>query len=353
MKSHVHQRNLRYFALALALFFAVAVAGCALPSPVPVEDDASQTYTGGTSNSSSSSASGDYFVEVTDMAGNSVRLETAPSGIVVLDPADCEILYAIGAGDFVTGRTADCDYPDEANAVPYVTMDGKADADLILLREPNLVVMGADYAADADIVSALNDAGIPIVVTNATDINGAYSAITLLGVVTGHETEASALISSIITSLAELQGKVTDHSQTVYLELSPLSDGLTTAGGNTFAASLISFLGFHDEFEDQEGTLSITQDQVIGRSPSYIITTTAGSWADTATTEDETQTPEPEPEGYASVAEILARTDWETITAVSQQHVYYIDGALITRAGPRIVEAANALYTALYENTQP
>lgn len=354
-----NRRIQQYTFLLLSLLLAAGLAlGCALPSPVPVEDGTTASYVGdNTEASTSASSSGTYAVDVTDMAGNTIRLREQVSRIVVLDPADCEILFALGAGDLVVGRTLDCDYPSETNTIPYVTTDGKTDPDLVLLREPQLVVMSAEDAADADLIAELASAGVQALVTNAPDINGAYSAISLLGSVTGYSTEATALVSSLITSLAELQGKISQHDQTVYVELSPLSDGLETAGGNTIVSALISFLGFHNEFEDQTGYLSITSDQVVGRSPDYILTTASVPDSDTASpestatadgtvTDEQTQTDSP-------ISEISARTDWDTIDAVKNNRIFYFDPALITRAGPRLAEAASALYSILYEGVQP
>ena len=45
--------------------------------------------------------------------------------------------------------------------------------------------------------------------------------------------------------------------------------------------------------------------------------------------------------------------DYKQVDAVKNQRVFYISSALITRAGPRILDGLNALYTALYENKQP
>lgn len=341
------------------ILIAGLTLGCALPSPVPVEDGAAAPAASqNTQADTSPASSGTYAVDVTDMAGNAVQLSAPVSRIVVLDPADCEILFAIGAGDLVVGRTSDCDYPAETNVIPFVTTDSKADPDLVLLREPQLVVMSAEDAADADLIAALNGAGIQSVVTNAPDINGAYSAISLLGTITGHSAEATALVSSLITSLAELQGKISQHDQTVYIELSPPSSGLTTAGGNTIASALISFLGFHDEFEDQPGLLAITSDQVVGRSPDYILTTTAEAVSETPSPEDTASPDESAPDSTpsandGSISEIESRTDWDSIDAVKNSRVFYIDSGLITRAGPRLAEAANALYSILYEGVQP
>ncbi|MCE5190060.1 MAG: ABC transporter substrate-binding protein [Eubacteriales bacterium] len=368
--------SLRLICLALALLLTTVSAACALPSPVPVEDGAAAAASVASTAGTNPSANADsYAVNVTDMAGNAIQLSTAVSSIVVLDPADCELLYALGAGDMVVGRTSECDYPDAVNLIPFVTVEGKTDPDLVVMRAPQVVILSAEQAQDTALLSALGGAGILPVVTNATDINSLYSAITLLGAVTNHVSEANTLISSTITSLAELQKKITPHEETVYLELSPPANGLTTAGGNTFASSLIALLGFHNEFEDQSGLLAITQDQVIGRSPDYILTTAAAASVRTAeetATPDETPAPEstpapentPAPDGtvpdgatpaapVTGVDEILARADWQSIDAVAAKRVYYLDARLLTRAGPRVLDALNALYAILYEGKQP
>jgi iron complex transport system substrate-binding protein len=335
--------------MALALLLALGLAACALPSPVPVDDGSPAVASDFTPNDGSvpQGGDGDFVVDTTDMAGNTLRLSAYPERIVVLDAGDCEILFALGAGGSVVGRTAACDYPEETNLIPFVTVDNKTDAELVLLREPQLVVMSAVEAADAELVSDLNGAGVAILVTNAADVNNLYGAISLLGVVTNRTAEANAMVSNLITAIAAIQAKVTQHSETVYLELTPLAQGLSTSGGGTIFSSLVSLLGFHNEFEDQQGILSVTQDQVLGRNPDVILTTEDGGTqpADPAATNETNAAALP-----AGTSEILARTDWAELDAIKNSRVYYIDGSLVTRAGPRVADGIAALFAALYES---
>src|SRR2546428_9675125 len=82
----------------LAALLALAVAVCARGEHAPVG--------GG--------------LAVTDDAGRRVTLAVSARRVVSLLPTFTEILFAIGAGDRVVGRTAWCDYPPEALAVPSV-----------------------------------------------------------------------------------------------------------------------------------------------------------------------------------------------------------------------------------------
>ena len=164
----------RALRLLTAISLVLMMGACALPSPVPVEDGSpsvASDFAPGLPATAQAPASGEYVVDTTDMAGNAIRLSAYPERIVVLDPADCEILFSIGAGANVVGRAINCDYPEEVKLLPYATSNGKNDPDVLLLREPQVVVMGTEDAADADLISALTGAGVTIVVTNVTDIN--------------------------------------------------------------------------------------------------------------------------------------------------------------------------------------
>src|SRR5882672_2619511 len=82
----------------LAALLVLAVAACARREHVPAR--------GG--------------IVVTDDAGRPVTLAAPARRIVSLLPSFTEILFAIGAGDRLVGRTTWCDYPPEALAVPSV-----------------------------------------------------------------------------------------------------------------------------------------------------------------------------------------------------------------------------------------
>lgn len=52
-------------------------------------------------------------VTLTDMTGREITLDAPAERVVALTAADCEILYALGAGDLLVGRGEYCDYPAE------------------------------------------------------------------------------------------------------------------------------------------------------------------------------------------------------------------------------------------------
>ena len=66
--------------------------------------------------------------------------------IVALTAADCEILFALGAGDTLVGRGAYCDYPAEVLDIPAVESGYETNIEQIIALEPQLVLMGDDGA---------------------------------------------------------------------------------------------------------------------------------------------------------------------------------------------------------------
>src|SRR3989442_176897 len=80
-------------------------------------------------------------IAVTDDAGRQVTLAAPAQRIVSLLPSFTELLFAIGAGDRLVGRTAWCDYPPEALAVPSVGEGMPPNVEAVAARRPDLVVL--------------------------------------------------------------------------------------------------------------------------------------------------------------------------------------------------------------------
>src|SRR2546430_2161373 len=86
--------------------------------------------------------------------------------IVSLLPSFTEILFDIGAGDRVVGRTTWCDYPPAALAVPSVGDGIPPDIEAVAARQPDLVVLSAQVSLEAiaarnpDWIAVLSDSSV-------------------------------------------------------------------------------------------------------------------------------------------------------------------------------------------------
>ena len=138
----------------------------------------------------------DDAVIVTDMMGREIALPGPASRVVALTAADCEILCALGCEDALVGRGEYCDYPASVLDKPSVQSGYETNIEQIIALEPQVVLM-ATMAQTVEQVEALENAGIRVVVSDAQDIAGVYTAIRLIGALMGRDAEAEALAADM------------------------------------------------------------------------------------------------------------------------------------------------------------
>lgn len=266
-------------------------------------------------------------VTVTDMAGREIALDAPATKVVALTASDCEILAALGAEDTLVGRGEYCDYPESILEVPAVQSGADTNLEQIIALEPQVVVM-AKMAQTEEQVAALEEAGIRVVVSDAQDIEGVYTAIRLIGALVGRNDEAEAMVADMQSTFADIAAKSENTGKTVYFEVSPLQWGLWTAGKGTFMDELATMCGLTNAFADVEGWAEISEEQVLERDPDYIVTISMYYG-----------------EGPTPVEEIKSRAGWDALKAVQNDAIFNADSNEVSRPGPRLKDAAEALYT--------
>ena len=273
----------------------------------------------------------DTSVTVTDMSGREITLKEPATRVVALTAADCEILYAIGAGKTLVGRGEYCDYPAEVFDVPSVQSGYETNIEQIMALEPQVVLM-ATMAQSVEQVEALEKAGIAVVVSDAQDIEGVYTAIRMIGKLMGYDDNAESLIAGMQDTFAGLkEASKGDGSESVYFEVSPLQWGLWTAGTGTFMDEITQLLGLKNAFGDVEGWGEISEEQVIERAPDYIVTITMYYG-----------------EGPTPEEEIMNRAGWENIPAVANGKILNLQNNELSRPGPRLADGAELMYEFIY-----
>lgn len=265
-------------------------------------------------------------VTVTDMAGREITLDAPATKVVALTASDCEILAALGAEDTLVGRGEYCDYPESVLEVPAVQSGADTNLEQIIALEPQVVVM-AKMAQTEEQVAALEKAGIRVVVSDAQDIEGVYTAIRLIGALVGRNDEAEAMVADMQSTFADIAAKSENTGKTVYFEVSPLQWGLWTAGKGTFMDELATMCGLTNAFADVEGWAEISEEQVLERDPDYIVTISMYYG-----------------EGPTPVEEIKSRAGWDALKAVQNDAIFNADSNEVSRPGPRLKDAAEALY---------
>ena len=269
-------------------------------------------------------------VTITDMTGREIVLDGPAAKIVALTASDVEIIYALGAGDQLVGRGEYCDWPAEVLDKPVVKSGAETNLEEILALEPDVVIM-ATMAQTVDQVNALEDAGVKVIVSDAQNLEGVYTAITMIGQIVGKNDEAAALVKEMQDTFDGIKAKAADSGKTIYFEVSPLEWGLWAAGKGTFMDELASICGLTNAFADVDGWGAVSEEQVFEKDPDYIVTTSM-YWG----------------EGPTPVEEIMGRAGWDKLKAVQNNQIFNADSNEITRPGPRLMNAVEVLYEFVY-----
>src|SRR3990172_2694350 len=187
--------NLVSFALLGALLL---LAGCApaaeepatlepVPTAQPEEEEVSETLT---------------FV---DDLGRTITLDAYPERIVSTSPSLTEMLFAVGAGDTLTGRDDFSVYPEAALAVPsFGSLFADFPAETILGMEPDLVL--AAEIIPAEQVQAMEELGLVVYwQANPTSFEGLFENINDLAALVGKTENAEALIADLDARVKAVQ----------------------------------------------------------------------------------------------------------------------------------------------------
>ena len=240
--------------------------------------------------------------------------------ILSLSPTATEMLYAIGAGDQVVAVDSLSNYPAEAADKLTKISAFEPNAEAILGYNPDIVLISNDMNK---ITEQLKTAKPGITVWTgamATTIDDVYAQITDLGVVTGHDAEAAALVTKMKADLAAATDGVTaPEGASYYYELDNTYYSLTS---NTFVGSLLKSTGITniaDGVEAGNDWPQLNAESIIKANPTVIFL------ADTKCCQQD-------------AAAVAKRAGWDGIDAVKNARVVELDDDIASRWGPRIVD---------------
>jgi ABC-type Fe3+-hydroxamate transport system substrate-binding protein len=262
-------------------------------------------------------------VTVVDDAGDTVAVHIPAHRIASLIPATTELLFAIGAGDRLVGRTEWCDYPPQARRVDNLGDGINPNLEAILARRPDLVILynTAQHAAAA---RRLRDLGVPTLRLATDALSDVDRLAGLFGRLTGHERQADSVGAVFDTALASASMPAAGRRPKVLLlvwEQPPM-----TIGRGSFLNDLVERAGGQNLFADVPATSgNVSIEAVAVRDPDLILTTSAG------------------PAAFAR------RPEWQVVRAVREQRFLHVSGSEFNRPSPRSPSAIRQLAARLRE----
>jgi len=258
-------------------------------------------------------------ITITDDLGRTVYIDGIPQRIISHVPSITETIFALGLGEKVVGVSDHCDYPEAAKLKPKVGGFFNPSIEKIVDLNPDLVLTNGSIEY---LVTQLDNLGITFVVLQPKVLGDILRNIELLGKVTGTEKKAKKLIKDMQADVSHIVARVKDAPRVKVFYL--FADSLITmAGGDNIAAKA---LGAWVQFSIEE---------VVNSDPEIIIVDASHGTA------------------VISPVELKKHPAWQGTTAVKQDRVFIIDGDLVNRSGPRIVqglkEMAKIIHPELFE----
>jgi iron complex transport system substrate-binding protein len=260
--------------------------------------------------------------------------------IVSLAPNVTEILFALELGDHVVGVTDRCNYPPAAQAIERVSGFGTPSVEKLLALGPDMVIAcGLEKPEFTDI---LRQAGTQVVNVQTSGFMASFpqlfDAVHQIGEATGRKAQAQRLVAGMQVELDSVGKRFSridkGHRPCVFVEIE--ESPLMTAGAGSFIDDLISRAGGRNvAHEISSAYPRIDPEKVIAWNPDYILVAHSDH------------------PGHA--ADRLSRhIGWSDLAAVRERRVIDdIDGDLLFRPGPRLVDGVKALAARLYAVHSP
>ncbi len=268
-------------------------------------------------------------IVVEDATGKEVQLEEPPERIVSFMASNTELLFHLleeDEQDRIVGVDDYSNYPAEAQDLPSVGDSFNVDYEKIIELEPDVVVINQ---AVSHLRGELEDYGEKAFVTSGESLDDVYSDMQLLGNLCGIPEKAEEKADELEEEMVEITNETKDLTEEERVDTFYISDAgneINTPGNDTFQDTLLTNAGANNIFSDKQGWSNVGEEEIIDREPEVIIA----------------------PEYLQiEVEELTEKDSWGDIPAVENDDIYYVDGDMISRPGPRIVDIQEDLVNIL------
>ncbi len=264
--------------------------------------------------------------QLTDDAGRRVSLPARVTRVVSLAPNLTEIVFAVGAGDRLVGRTSYCDYPPEAKAVAEIGDTLHPSLERIIALKPQVVLISTSSQLEV-FTQQLQNQNIAAFVTDPHDLEGVFRSIQQIGEMLGQKEQSDQLVQKLRERTSAVEQAV-NGKQPVRVFYQVSGEPLYTAGHDAFVTDLMRRAGAISVTADVPGAWpKYSNESALAAKPEGIILPTGGSMGS----------------ANSDVTEALRRSP-----AALQGRVYKINDDYLTRPGPRAIDGLEAMARALH-----
>jgi len=260
--------------------------------------------------------------EVIDDFGRRVSLPNKIERAVSLAPNLTEIAFAVGGGDKLVGVTSFCDYPLEARKIQKIGDTLTPNIESIIALKPQIVLVSTASQIE-NFTKILDEQQISYFVTNPNSLEDIYQSIYKIGQIFSSDDRADEVVKELKIRVAKVENRANDGKNTkVFLQIS--NESLYTIGKESFLTDLIVLAG----------GISVTE-AVATAYPKISLETALAYQPEAIILSDSEDNREP-------------HTVFRNSPAVKNGRIFKINADLLSRPGPRIVDALEQIAKALH-----
>lgn len=235
--------------------------------------------------------------------------------IVSLSPSGTEIIFALGLGDKLVGRTDFCTFPEEAKKIDSVGgFDGKSfSLENILAFNPDFVYLS--NGMHNHLINSLENFGIQVFVSDINSIEDIFKEIISVSKLLNASEVGLNYVSKMKKELNNLKEDSSDVN--IYCEI--FNSPFLTCGKKSFINDIIEYAGGKNIFYFLDSTYpQVSEESIIVNNPQIIL---APDYSEN------------------DLNKIYSRNGWQNIDAIKNKKVFSVSGDIFTRPGPRVLEA--------------
>lgn len=263
-----------------------------------------------------------------DEAGRLVRLPDHPCRIVSLAPSITECLFALGLDEEIVGVTRFSNYPPQAAFRPKVGTYVQINLERVLSLRPDLVLAIRD-GNPRGAVERLTDMGLSVYVVDPRTMKGLFRTLESLGEILHRQKAAVGIVGRLTGRLERIQNILTGSRRPRVL-LQVGIDPLVTVGKGTLQDQLIELAGGENvSAKDPIPYPTLSIERVLEARPEVIIVSSMVGKTD-------------------AMQELQRWRRWENLPAVLHGRLHVIDGDLIDRPSPRILDGLEEMVTMIH-----
>ena len=254
---------------------------------------------------------------VQDDLGRSVKLPGRIERIVSLAPSMTEMVFAAGAGDRLVGVTTYCNFPEEAKAIEKVGDTQTPNIERVIALKPDVIFVSTASQLEA-FMTTLDRQGIAVYVMDARSIGEVIGNLQTLGKLLGTENTADPLASALRSRVEAVENTSgPESSQRVFIQIS--NEPLFTIGTDSFLTEVVRLAGGRSVTEEIPTAYpKLSKETASAMNPNVIILSDS----------DDNQEPNP----------VFKNSD-----AVRSGRVFRINADIVSRPGPRLVDATEQI----------